>query len=296
MTSWDYQTLLNEAKAASAWPAGDYDMQIVECDATVTSTGKDALTIKLRALNGPYMGKHVSRMLSISTDSPVALDIFFRVIRGFGLTDEYLVSLDQQGDAKLQMLAQVLMGRTGRVSLVQKPFNGRMQNDIGNVAPLAPGTAGTVPVGVVPQTAAPAPLPTPAAAPPPPPVAAPAPAAVPQAAPPVAPPPPPPAAPPATPPPPAAPPAAPAQVPGQATQEAAAYVATADQPAVAADPAAAQWAQFQAWQAQQAAAQQAAPPVAPPAPPAPVAAPAPAAAPIPVPAPPPPPAPPGMPV
>lgn len=275
--TWSYDDLLNEAKSAGAWPEDWYPVQIIAADASTTSTGKDALKLNVRVLNGAYMGKSIERTLSIQPEHPNLLRQFFDIVRGFGITDEWLRQLGTQG---LGPLASALPGRIGEVKLIQRPFNDRMSNDIVNARPAAANAAGAVPVGV----------PTPAPMTAPPAAAAPAPVAAPPAAPPVAPPAAPPVAqpapvqfqqPPAAVPPPPVPVQAPAPVPGQATQEAAAHVATADE----------QWAQFQAFQAMQAAAQAAPAPSS--ATPAPAAAVAPAQV---TPPPPPPPAPPGMPV
>ena len=144
-TEWTYEELLTEAKTGGAWPEGWYAVQVASADPKMGGTGRHQLALELRVLNGAYMGKTLTRTLSIVPEHPNLLRQFFDIVRGFGLTDDYLKQL---GNAGLEPLAQVLVGRVGEVELVHRDFNGRASNDIANARPAAANTAGVVPVGV----------------------------------------------------------------------------------------------------------------------------------------------------
>lgn len=246
---FDFSKLLQDAKAGSAWPIGDYDFEVAEADFVIAGTGAPMIKTKLRCLVGAYAGKTVTNNFVMSVDNPGALAIFFRHMAAFGLSNEWF---GQIGQGDLHPVAAALRGRRARITLGHREWQDVTQNDVKGVKPitegmaggpsLAPGlpAAGATGVVVPPPPAAaqaglyavpnPPAAPAVATAPPPPPAAPAAPAAA--AVPPPPPPPPPvgpeyaapaaaapvPPAPPAppvptTPPPPPAPVPAPAPVP-----------------------------------------------------------------------------------
>lgn len=198
-TVFDFSKLLQDAKAGAAWPVGDYDFEITEADAVTANSGAPMIKTKLRCLVGPYANKHITNNFVLSVDNPTALNIFFRHMSAFGLSDDFFRSI---GSGNLAPVAANLVGKRARITIAHRQWQGAAQNDVKAVKPITEGLVGG---GGLPG--APALAGMPATAPPPPPVAA-APAA-----PVAAPPPPPVAAPPAPVAAPVAPPAAPAAVP-----------------------------------------------------------------------------------
>jgi hypothetical protein len=237
----DWQQVLKDAKAGNAWPEGDYDFEVVECDAVTATTGAPMLKTKLRCLTGTYAGKHIMNNFVLSLDNPGALAIFFRHMAAFGLDESFFAGL---GKGDLRPLSSVLRGehRRATITIGHRTWNGVAQNDVKAVRPYSGGQAlgGSVPVSSEQNAASvppppqfgggPIPQPPTAEQSPPPPPPPPAPSV--ETAPPpanVPPPPPPPPAPsvetappPANVPPPPAPPAAPvpAAPPTTTTQDA----------------------------------------------------------------------------
>lgn len=184
-------------------PQGDYDLKIIETEATTSSTDKPMWKITTEVLNGPHSGRKVWTQQTLTMDNPDALNVFFRQMAAAGLTGEFFKTKPNN-----QQIADALMGRTFRGKVTIREWNGVPRNNIKQWNPAGAAAAG--PGGGPPPPAAGA---TPPAGPPPPAASAPPPAAA--APPPAAAAPPPPAAPPAaapaaaaaTEPPPAAPPA-----------------------------------------------------------------------------------------
>lgn len=232
MATYDFNKLLQDAKAGGAWPIGDYDFEVVDAMVKPSqSSSAEMVSAKLRCLVGPYAGKSISNNFVLSQDNPTALNIFFRHMKAFGLDDSFFSAI---GNGDLSPVAQALRGRRARITIGHRTWNGALQNDVKAINPLVgegvpaatpaavagfpqPGVAAPpppppAPAPVVPQP----PQPTAVPAPPPPPPPAPAPTpplavdVPPSPAQSVAPPPPPP-----PPPPPA--PAAPAPAPVPAT-------------------------------------------------------------------------------
>jgi hypothetical protein len=185
-------------------PQGDYDLKIIETEATTSSTDKPMWKVTTAVMNGPHEGRKVWTQQTLTMDNADALNVFFRQMAAAGLTAEFFKTKPNN-----QQIADALMGRTFRGKVTIREWNGVPRNNIKQWNPMGAGSAGAPPGA---GTGAPPPPPAasapPAAAGPPPPAAAPpAPAAT---APPAA---AAPAAAAAPPPPPAAPPAAPVPEP-----------------------------------------------------------------------------------
>jgi hypothetical protein len=208
MAEYDFNRLLQDAKAGGAWPLGDYDFEVVDTVVKQSaSSTNEMIVVKMRCLVGPYAGKHVTNNFVLTVDNPTALNIFFRHMTAFGLDDRFFAQI---GSGNLAPVAAALKGRRARITIGHRTWNGAPQNDIKAINPLTDGTmaqpAGQPPVGA-PATAAPPPPPPPQAQPaavvPPPPPPPPATSVPPPPAPaPTAVPPPPPPAPASPPPPP----------------------------------------------------------------------------------------------
>jgi hypothetical protein len=209
MAEYDFNRLLQDAKAGGAWPLGDYDFEVVDTLVKQSASSTNEMIVaKMRCLVGPYAGKHVTNNFVLTVDNPTALNIFFRHMTAFGLDDRFFAQI---GSGNLAPVAAALKGRRARITIGHRTWNGAPQNDIKAINPLTDGmmaqSVGQPPVA--PSAVPPPPPPQPATPPPPaaaqvppPPPPAPASAAVP-------PPPPPPA--PSTPPPPPVSVPAPAQ-------------------------------------------------------------------------------------
>ena len=181
MASIDFSKALADAKSVSFEPLdnGDYDIEVTSCDAVTSSTGKPMLKAKMKVISGPHMNRTIMNNFTLSLDNPVAVAMFFRQMKFFGLNDEFFASLGANGS--LEPVASALVGRRARLTLGQKEWGGETRNEVKGVKPYTgapvPGMSSPGPVMAPPVTGPVAPpAAAPAAAPVAPPAAAPAPA------------------------------------------------------------------------------------------------------------------------
>jgi hypothetical protein len=135
-TVYNFKDLLAQAKTASfeALPIGDYDVEIHEATATISSTQKPMIKIKAKVITGPHTKRTVMTQFVLSVENAVALNIFFRNLRAFGLTDEWLTAIGGAND--LTPIAQALVGRKARFTLGQKQYQGETRNEVNGVKPM----------------------------------------------------------------------------------------------------------------------------------------------------------------
>lgn len=188
MTTVNFGQVLKDAKSASfeALPNGDYDVETEKAEAVTSSNGKPMIKVTFKVIVGPHTNRKVMNNFVLVVDNPVALSIFFRNMKCFGLEDNFFASLGDQGT--LDPVANAMVGKRVRLQLGQREWQGEMRNEVKQVKPYtgAPGgmggpsagpTAGMVAgpgltgvpspgpaaYGTLP-TAAPAPMPSPAPA------------------------------------------------------------------------------------------------------------------------------------
>jgi hypothetical protein len=211
---WDDLMDAAEGSDFAPIPQSDYDVKIIETEATKSSTDKPMWKITTEVMNGPHAGRKVWTQQTLTMDNPDALNVFFRQMAAAGLTGEFFKTKPTN-----QQIADALMGRQFRAKVTIREWQGVPRNNIKQWNPL--GAGGGAPGGPPPPgMGASAP-----GGPPPPPQSSAPPSSTPPPAPPSSSAPPPPAAPAAPPQPPAqqeapaaqAPP--PAQAPPQSAPE-----------------------------------------------------------------------------
>jgi hypothetical protein len=177
MTTIDFSKALADAKTVSfePLPNGDYDIEVSSCDAVTSGNGKPMLKTKMKVISGPHMNRPIINNFTLSLDNTVAVAIFFRQMKCFGLTDEYFAALGPSGS--LEPVASALVGRRARLTLGQREWAGEMRNEVKGVKPytgapvagqpnagpvMAPPVTGPVapPAAPLAHTPAPAPAPT----------------------------------------------------------------------------------------------------------------------------------------
>lgn len=136
-TVYNFKDLLAQAKTASfeALPIGNYDVEIHEATAVTSSTQKPMIKIKAKVFTGPHTKRTVMTQFTLSVDNAIALNIFFRNLRAFGLTDEWLTAIG--GAQDLTPIAQALVGRKATFKLKQKTWQGELRNEVEGVFPLS---------------------------------------------------------------------------------------------------------------------------------------------------------------
>lgn len=157
MTSLNWADLLKNAKVASEpVPEGEHPVRITDCQATQSQNGKPMLKITAEITEGPAAKRKVYGNLVLSEENGTALAIFFRNLDAIGLGEDFLA----QGPT-FDQVASNCIGRTPRVVIKHRTWNGTVRGDIDRwVAPLGGGLgAGPVAPGAVVGPAGP-PLPT----------------------------------------------------------------------------------------------------------------------------------------
>jgi hypothetical protein len=179
LTTIDFTRALQDAKGASfeALPVGDYDVEVAKSEAVTSQSGKPMIKVTMKVVSGPYERRPIMNQFVMSVENPTALNIFFRHMRAFGLTEEWFASLG--GAGSLEPVASALLNRRARLTLGHRDWQGETRNEVKAVkpytgappvaAPLGPSTG----PGPVTGPTAPGPLPpaptAPVAAPLPPP-------------------------------------------------------------------------------------------------------------------------------
>lgn len=185
MTTVNFTQVLKDAKSASfeALPTGDYDVETTKSEAVQSSNGRPMIKATFKVIVGPHTNRNVVNNFVLSVDNPVALAIFFRQMKCFGLDDNFFAMLGDQGS--LDSVANAMVGKRVRLTLGQRDWQGETRNEVKQVKPYtgAPGgmggPAGPSMTGVPgPAPAAYGATPTPAPAPAQMPTPAPAPAPV----------------------------------------------------------------------------------------------------------------------
>ena len=168
-------------------PDGDYDCAIESANSKTSSNGKLMFECKFTVTSGPHNNRKIWNNFVISPENPNALSFFFQHMNVLGLGQDFFAS-----NPPPEHVAQALVGRTCRLKVGRRTWNGQIRNEVKAVMPAISGVGlggpvmqGPAPAATPPQPApappppAPAPAPQPVAAQAPPPPSAPAPVAAP---------------------------------------------------------------------------------------------------------------------
>lgn len=172
--SWA-ELIKGSADALKPVPDGDYPFIVDDAHATKASTGAPMIVAKLKIREGAHAGRKIPQNFVLSVDSQMALAIFFRNMANMGLDANYWAQLPT-GMPGLEIAAKALIGRTGRMTLGHRAWQGVERNEVKNILPDLPGSGpvapGTVtgppiptPTGMSTPPAPAAPTPTPAPTP-----------------------------------------------------------------------------------------------------------------------------------
>lgn len=141
MANASFADLLKAAEDAgfSNCPPGTYDVKIVAGEAKATSAGKDMIVVKFELIGGPHGGRKVSNNFVISPENANALGFFFRHMRALGLDNAYFA----KNPAPAQVAAD-LVGRTCRIEVGTRVWNGEEREDVKKILPPDGATPGNV--------------------------------------------------------------------------------------------------------------------------------------------------------
>lgn len=149
-------------------PDGDYELKVIQAETKTTQTGKTMFKLTTEVQGGPYAKRRIWENLTVSTDNPKAMQMFFVKATALGLTTAFF-----DANPTNAQIEQAFVGRSFRATIGKRPYNGTEVNEIKRYYPAqgaatataaAPTTAGAaVPPPPPAPPAAPAPSPAPAA-------------------------------------------------------------------------------------------------------------------------------------
>ena len=103
----DWKAARKDAKAATALiPDGEYPFECIRADARTNDDGKEQVVADFLCLDERWSKKTVRNWFTVSLDSPIALDIFFRHMKVFGMDDSYFDKKPDMEDIAARMEGQ----------------------------------------------------------------------------------------------------------------------------------------------------------------------------------------------
>lgn len=151
-------------------PVDTYNLEVVEASHTITKKAppRDMWRVQAKVVDGKYKNRRLFANVILDPASEGGLKYFFQKMGAMGLNREYFAT-KPSNDA----ISGALKGRAFRGKVIQRPYQGEIQNDIDRFLPPAssatPAPGGFTPppaaAAAPPQAAPPAPAPA-AAAPP----------------------------------------------------------------------------------------------------------------------------------
>jgi len=132
MATANFNDLLKAAQDAgfSNCPPGTYDVRVVEGTAKTTGSGKDMIVLKYEIVGGPHGGRKVPNNFVISPENANALGFFFRHMAAMGLDTAYFSQ-----NPSPQQVAAALVGKTCRIEVGTRTWNGEEREDVKKVLP-----------------------------------------------------------------------------------------------------------------------------------------------------------------
>lgn len=143
MATANFNDLLKAAADAGFGncPPGTYDVRVVKGEAKTTSANKDMIVVQFEIIGGPNNGRKVTNNFVISPENANALGFFFRHMRAMGLDSAYF----EQNPTPAQVAAS-LVGKTCRIEVGTRTWNGEEREDVKKIMPPVAGQAVAAPV------------------------------------------------------------------------------------------------------------------------------------------------------
>jgi hypothetical protein len=158
MGTIDWKAAREDAKAASVLiPDGEFPFECVSADAQLSNGGAPQIVADFLCLNDRYNKRTVRNWFTLTLDSPVALDIFFKTMKVFGMDEAYFA----KGDGpEMDDIAARLLGQKVTCGVKTSEWNGQDRNKLSYFKKL---TGAGASAGGARKNAAAAPAPRPAA-------------------------------------------------------------------------------------------------------------------------------------
>jgi hypothetical protein len=128
MGTIDWKAAREDAKAASILiPDGEFPFECVSADAQLSNGGAPQIVADFLCMNERYNKRTVRHWFTLSLDSPVALDIFFKTMKVFGMTEDYFA----KGDGpEMEDVARRLLNQKVTCGVKTSEWNGQDRNKL----------------------------------------------------------------------------------------------------------------------------------------------------------------------
>ena len=112
-------------------PAGTHMVEITTAKSKSSKNGNPTIVFFGKVVEGPYAGKRVG--LGTITYTENGSFYFFRTLKGFGVTDDFIQQANSLADP-MKAIADSLVGRVANVTVSVDTYNGEERNRIEGVA------------------------------------------------------------------------------------------------------------------------------------------------------------------
>lgn len=118
------------AEALQPVPKGAYEVVVTKCDPKTSSTNKAMWAMQLTIEGGPHNGRVIFNNLTLTTDNPMALRMFFVNMNALGLDATFFNSSPTP-----QQIANALVGKRARVEIDHRDFQGQKRENVKRLMP-----------------------------------------------------------------------------------------------------------------------------------------------------------------
>lgn len=104
---------------------GDFNIVISDAKPGVSSTKKPMIKCTLVVESGPFAGRKVYHNFTISPESPIAMQMFFRAMTTLGLGEEFFATQPSE-----EAIAQGLLGKRATVAIEKREWQGQERENV----------------------------------------------------------------------------------------------------------------------------------------------------------------------
>jgi len=123
----DWNKVIKETdEGTKVIPEGEYNVRVVQAQATKASTGAEMIKTTVRVEDDAYAGRSVVTNLVFTFDNPQAMRMLFRRLSALGVTSEWLA----ETNASVADIAREINGRSCVAKLNVRKWNGEDRNDV----------------------------------------------------------------------------------------------------------------------------------------------------------------------
>lgn len=132
------------AEALQPVPKGLYEIVVDKCEPKTSSTNKAMWAMQLKIEGGPHNGRVIYNNITLTTDNPQALRMFFVNMHALGLDQQFFAT-----NPSPQQIANALVGRRARIEIDHRNFQGQVRENVKKLMPATGVFATGAPVPTV---------------------------------------------------------------------------------------------------------------------------------------------------